>query len=111
MLRKVHLPEDALDALGNPERRRLLVLLANGPKSVGELAGAFAISRPAVSRHLKLLTDAKLVRYHSVGTRNFYWLDRTGLAATAAWLNDFWDEAEARLRLVAENTSERSDGG
>jgi DNA-binding transcriptional ArsR family regulator len=110
MLPKPELPEEALDALGNSERRRLLVLLADGPKSVGELAGAFAISRPAVSRHLRLLTDARLVRYESVGTRNLYSLDRTGLAATTAWLDGFWDEAEARLRLLAENTSEKTDG-
>ncbi len=109
MLRNV-LPDEALDALGNPERRRLLILLAEQPRSVGELAGAFTISRPAISRHLKILNNAQLVRRQASGTRNVYALDRAGLAATTQWLNSFWDEAEARLRLVAENTPERPDG-
>jgi DNA-binding transcriptional ArsR family regulator len=104
------LPDDALEALGNAERRRLLVRLADGPQSVGELAAGFAISRPAISRHLKLLETAKLVRHTSEGTRNVYALDHAGFAATTAWLNGFWDEAEARLRLVAENTEDRGHG-
>ncbi len=110
MLRTQRLPDDVLDALGNPERRRLLVLLADGPKSVGELAAPFIISRPAISRHLKVLETARLVQHRSVGTRNLYALDRAGLEATVTWLNGFWEEAEARLRLVAENTPERPVG-
>ncbi len=110
MLRTQRLPDDVLDALGNPERRRLLVLLADGPKSVGELAATFTISRPAISRHLKVLETARLVQHRSVGTRNLYALDRAGLEATVTWLNGFWDEAEARLRLVAENTPEHPVG-
>jgi DNA-binding transcriptional ArsR family regulator len=109
MLRSA-LPDEALDALGNPERRRLLILLAEQPRSVGELADAFTISRPAISRHLKILNNAQLVRHQASGTRNVYTLDRAGLASTAEWLNTFWDDAEARLRLVAENTSERPGG-
>jgi DNA-binding transcriptional ArsR family regulator len=104
------LPDNALEALGNPERRRLLRLLAEGgPQSVGQLAAGFPISRPAISRHLKLLLDAGLVRQTPAGTRNVYRLDQAGFAATAAWLNGFWDEAERRLRLVAENLAEGSD--
>jgi DNA-binding transcriptional ArsR family regulator len=109
MLRSA-LPDEALEALGNSERRRLLILLAEQPRSVGELADAFTISRPAISRHLKILNNAHLVRHQAAGTRNVYTLDRAGLAATAEWLNNFWDDAEARLRLVAENTPERPGG-
>ena len=107
MLRKTNateLPEAALDALGNAERRRLVRALADGAKSVGELAAAFPISRPAVSRHLAQLERAGLVTHHADGTRNIYVLDAAGLEATAAWLTSFWDEAEARLKLLAENT-------
>jgi DNA-binding transcriptional ArsR family regulator len=105
------LPDQALEALGNPERRRLLRLLAeNGAQSVGQLADGFAISRPAISRHLKLLESAGLVRHEAAGTRNLYSLDGSGLAATAAWLNGFWDDAERRLRLVAENLPEDDRG-
>ena len=108
MLRKTAtisaLPDIALDALGNPERRRLVASLADSPKSVGELASEFPISRPAVSRHLKQLELAGLVRHRSEGTRNVYEVDAAGLTETAAWLTRFWDEAETRLKLVAENT-------
>ncbi len=97
------LPDVALDALGNAERRRLVSLLADGPRSVAELAASFAISRPAVSRHLRVLEDAGLLTHETVGNRNLYRLDALGFASTTAWLTGFWDEAEARLRLVAEN--------
>ena len=102
------LPDDALEALGNAERRRLVRALGVGPQSVGQLADQFTISRPAVSRHLAQLERAGLVTHSAEGTRNIYRLDRAGLEATAAWLNRFWDEAEARLRLLAENTQPRA---
>ncbi len=113
MLRKqaLGLPDIALEALGNAERRKLVLALAEGPQSVGELASAFPISRPAVSRHLAQLERAGLVAHRPEGTRNVYFLDRAGLEATAAWLNRFWDEAEARLRLVAENTQPKKATG
>ena len=106
MLRKetASLPDIALEALGNAERRKLVLALAERPQSVGALAAVFPISRPAVSRHLAQLERAGLVSHRAEGTRNVYFLDRAGLEATTAWLNRFWDEAEARLRLVAEST-------
>jgi predicted transcriptional regulator len=109
MLRKplAPLPDDALEALGNSERRRIVQILSDAPASVGELAAAFEISRPAISRHLAQLERAGLVAHRAEGTRNVYFLDRAGLEVTAAWLNRFWDEAEARLKLVAENTAPR----
>jgi DNA-binding transcriptional ArsR family regulator len=99
------LPDLALEALGNSERRRMVRALADGPRSVGELAALFPISRPAVSRHLAQLERARLVTHRPQGTRNVYALDAAGLTETAAWLAGFWDEAEARLRLLAENTA------
>ena len=99
------LPDEALDALGNAERRRLIEALADGPRSVGELAAEFPISRPAVSRHLAQLERAGLVAHRADGTRNLYSLETAGLEATSAWLNRFWDDAAARLKLVAENTA------
>jgi len=101
------LPDLALDALGNGERRRLVQLMAGGAQSVGELAAQLPISRPAVSRHLKLLKQAGLISHEGAGNRNVYRLESSGLQATATWLTSFWDEAEARLRLVAHNTSPR----
>jgi DNA-binding transcriptional ArsR family regulator len=107
MLQTKSLSEEALDALGNPERRRLLRMLADGPRSVAELAEGFTISRPAISRHLKVLAGARLVRHETAGTRNLYRLDPQGFAATAEWLDAFWDDAEARIRLLAESLAER----
>ena len=106
MLQK-QLPDDALEALGNAERRRIVRTLAGRPQSVSEIAAQFPISRPAISRHLALLERARLVTHSAEGARNIYALNSAGLTETAAWLNSFWDDAEARLRLVAENTQPR----
>jgi DNA-binding transcriptional ArsR family regulator len=97
-----------LDALGNDTRRAIVRLLAPGPRAVGELAARLPVSRPAVSKHLRILEDAKLVTFESDGTRNVYRLERAGFDAAHAWLDQFWDEALARFKLVAENTKERT---
>ncbi len=102
--------EAAFDALGNPVRRALLVRLGTGPASVQQLASAFEVSRPAISRHLAVLEAAGLVRHTGAGTRNIYQLDPGGFARTTQWLDRFWDDAEARLRLVAENFQPRGIG-
>src|SRR5438309_12105105 len=83
------------DALGEPNRRRILERLRDGDRSVGALALALPIGRPAVSRHLKVLGDAGLVRSRSVGTRNLYALAPGGLAVAQQWLVGTWDHALA----------------
>lgn len=93
--------------MGDPNRRRIVELLAGGARSVGELAGEMPISRPAVSRHLRLLKDAGLVREDADGTRRIYRLHAEGAAAVEAFLRDIWGDAVTRFRLTAENT-ERS---
>ena len=80
---------------------------AAGDRSVSELAGALPISRPAVSRHLRLLKQAGLVADRAEGTRRLYRLDDEGIAAVREYLEHVWGEAAARFRLAAENTSER----
>lgn len=92
-----------LDALGNPVRRQMLELLRDGPRPVHELAAAFPISRPAISRHLKLLEQAQLVAHETRGRQNLYRLRREGFARAQGYLEAFWDEALQRYRLVAEN--------
>ncbi len=94
---------NALDALGNPVRRDILQTLRAGPASVAELAAPHDISRPAISRHLKLLEQAHLVRHHGVGRKNLYELDRAGFTLAEAWLGSFWDEALTRFALLAHN--------
>lgn len=103
------LPAQVFDALGNPVRREILQRLSAEPMSVGSLAAAFTVSRPAISRHLAVLKDAGLVTHRSEGTRNVYALDPRGFEATRTALDGFWDEAEARLKLVAENVGNRDD--
>jgi DNA-binding transcriptional ArsR family regulator len=104
------LPGDPFDALGDPNRRAIVELLAAGDRSVSELAGELPISRPAVSRHLRLLKEAGLVADRAEGTRRLYRLDDEGIAAVREYLEQIWGEAAARFRLLAENTSERREG-
>ncbi len=96
---------DPFDALGDPNRRAIVELLGAGGRSVQELADALPISRPAVSRHLRLLKDAGLVREEPVGTRRIYRLHDEGIEAVRAYLTEVWGDAAARFSLVASNTA------
>jgi DNA-binding transcriptional ArsR family regulator len=95
---------DPFDALGDPNRREILRLLGAGTLAVGEIAEAMPISRPAVSRHLRLLKDAGLVAERAEGTRRIYQLRPEGLGTVQAYLQGVWGEAATRFRLLAENT-------
>jgi DNA-binding transcriptional ArsR family regulator len=95
---------DPFEALGDPNRRAIVELLGSGERSVQAIADELPISRPAVSRHLRLLKDAGLVVEDSRGTRRIYRLHDEGVAAVQAYLTQVWREAAARFRLVAENT-------
>jgi DNA-binding transcriptional ArsR family regulator len=92
-LRFVETYELILEALGDRTRRQIVQCLRRGPASVGELAAAMPVSRPAVSQHLTILRRSGLVSYSEFGTRNVYRLDPTGLAALRAWLDGFWQTA------------------
>ena len=96
---------DPFEALGDPNRRAIVELLGSGGRSVQELADALPISRPAVSRHLRLLKEAGLVREEPVGTRRIYRLHDEGIEAVRAYLERVWGEAAARFTLVASNTA------
>jgi DNA-binding transcriptional ArsR family regulator len=97
---------DPFDALGDPNRRAIVEQLRAGDRSVQELADALPISRPAVSRHLRLLKQAGLVTDRAEGTRRLYRLHGDGIAAVREYLEEVWGEAAARFRLAAENTRE-----
>jgi DNA-binding transcriptional ArsR family regulator len=101
---------DPFGALGDPNRREILRLLSSGDKPVHEIAAALPISRPAVSRHLRLLKDAGMVSEEAQGTSRIYHLRDEGLLAVQAYLEGVWGEAAARFRLLAENTDPRSAG-
>jgi DNA-binding transcriptional ArsR family regulator len=101
---------DPFLALGDPNRRTILLLLGRGDASVGQLAAAMPISRPAVSRHLRLLKEAGLVVEEPRGTRRIYRLHGEGIEAVRAYLEQVWGDAASRFTLVAENvprTAER----
>jgi DNA-binding transcriptional ArsR family regulator len=78
------------DALGEPIRRRILELLSEGPVAVGVLAAQLPVGRPAVSKHLRLLSGAGLVEHRSVGTKNLYALAPPGLVEAQRWLAATW---------------------
>ena len=98
---------DPFDALGDPNRRAIVEQLRAGDRSVQQLADALPISRPAVSRHLRLLKQAGLVTDRAEGTRRLYRLHDDGIAAVRQYLEAVWGDAAARFRLAAENTGER----
>jgi DNA-binding transcriptional ArsR family regulator len=95
---------DPFEALGNPQRRAIVELLAVRPQAVRELADQLPISRPAVSRHLRLLSEAGLVTDEQVGAKRLYRLQEHGVEAVREYVERIWGEAAARFRLFAENT-------
>ena len=97
-------PGDPFGALGNLQRRAIVELLAARPRSVQELADALPISRPAVSRHLRLLSRAGLVTDEPAGARRLYRLQGQGVDQVRDYLERVWGEAAARFRLFAQNT-------
>ena len=99
---------DPFEALGDANRRAIVELLGSGGRSVQVLADALQISRPAVSRHLRLLKAAGLVVEEPRGTRRVYRLHDQGVEAVRAYLERVWGDAAARYRLVAENTTPES---
>jgi DNA-binding transcriptional ArsR family regulator len=98
--------QDGLTAIGDPTRRAIFELLAEGPTPVGELAARLPISRPAVSQHLAVLKSAGLVTDRAAGTRRLYRLDPAGVAAMRSYLDRFWDQALADFKAAAETVHE-----
>jgi DNA-binding transcriptional ArsR family regulator len=89
------------DALGNPVRRDMLRALRVKPMTVGELARRFPVSRPAVSRHLRVLEDAGLVETRVEGKHSICAVRVQGFGPVRAFVDEFWDAALARLQELA----------
>ena len=96
-------PRDPFDALGDPNRRAILVLLGAQDRSVQQLADELPVSRPAVSRHLRVLKQAGLVTDRPVGTRRLYALQEEGVEAVRAYIEQVWGDAAGRFKLAADN--------
>ena len=88
---------NALPAIADPTRRELLALLAEGEIAAGDLADRFPVSRPAISRHLRVLREAGLVRSRTEGRRRLYALDPAPLRELDAWLEPYRDLWAQRL--------------
>ena len=100
--------EDGLGALGDRTRRAIVLLLAERPHAVGELAAGLPVTRPAVSQHLKVLKDAGLVDEEPIGTRRVYRLNAAGLLALRDQLDTFWDRALNAYQDLTEPPAEET---
>ncbi|BDE08170.1 transcriptional regulator [Vulcanimicrobium alpinum] len=103
-----HADDVVFKALADPTRREILGLLRGGQRSVGEIAGNFRISRPAVSKHLRMLRDAGLVHDRAEGTSTMCSLNPAPLRQVETWLSDytaFWTHNLAALKAHVEKST------
>ena len=98
---------DILSAAAEPTRRRILQLLASGPRTVNDLAASFTVTRSAISQHLGVLTEVGLVVSRKDGRRRIYTVVPAGMSQLRQELERFWT-AELDL-LVADATASTAD--
>jgi DNA-binding transcriptional ArsR family regulator len=96
-----------IQAIGEPRRREILLLVQDTELAAGEIAARFEVTRPAISQHLTVLKNAGLVSERRDGTRRLYCARPEGLAELRSFLDGFWDDRLERLKLAAEE-EERS---
>ena len=96
-------------AIAEPRRREILRLVWHEERSVGDIAGYFEITRPAISQHLRVLEDAGLVTFRRDGRRSMYRARRGALQELRAYLTAFWDDELSALKFAAER-AEREKG-
>jgi DNA-binding transcriptional ArsR family regulator len=96
--------DDVAAAIADPVRRDILVMLRDQRLAAGQIADRFAISRPAVSRHLRVLRQSGLVRHTLAGRQRFYELDASQLAGLIEWLDQFTVAASWQRRVDALET-------
>ena len=89
-------------ALADPTRRQILESLRREPLPVHDLSARFAISRPAISRHLRVLKVASLVRARSTGRETYYALNQEPMTLVQHWLDQFWTARLSGLKRLAE---------
>jgi DNA-binding transcriptional ArsR family regulator len=97
-----------LTALGDPTRRAIFELVAERPRSVAEITRQVPVSQSAVSQHLKVLRDSRLVRAEPNGASNVYHVDPHGLGQMRAWLDRFWSKTLAAYKVVVEQSPRES---
>jgi DNA-binding transcriptional ArsR family regulator len=89
---------DRMAALGDPVRRAIFEMLADGPRSVGDIADKLPVTRSAVSQHLRALSDVGLVTHESIGTRNLYRIEPARVAEVRDYLDKLWHKALSNLK-------------
>jgi DNA-binding transcriptional ArsR family regulator len=99
---------DGWTALGDPTRRAIFERIADRPQAVVEIARELPVSRPAVSQHLKVLKDARLVVDRRAGNRRIYQVDPSGLAAMRTQLDRFWNQALANFKEIVEQDAQEA---
>jgi DNA-binding transcriptional ArsR family regulator len=99
MLRVV---EATAQAIADPVRRKVLELVRDRELPAGDIAGKFEISRPAISRHLRVLREAGLVAERRDGRQRLYRADPAPLEELSRWLDDYWSGRLAALKALAE---------
>ena len=102
--------QELFEALGDPTRRAVFELLAEGPMAVGELARRLPVSRPAVSQHLRVLRAAGLVFDRPEGTRRVYAVDPAALAELRGYVESFWRKALDSFKEATERSSTTTRG-
>ena len=91
-----------LDALGDATRRAIVEQLRRKPMAVGRLAERFEISRPAISQHLRVLKDARLVKDEAHGTQRVYAIDPRGFETLRGYFERFWGDALQAFKTKVE---------
>ena len=99
----------ALRALADATRRQILALVWDEERPAGEIAGHFSLTRPAISQHLTVLLDSKLIAFRQAGTRRLYQANREELGHLRSELEAFWDGRLYRLKAAAER-AQKSKG-
>ncbi|MBO6724827.1 MAG: winged helix-turn-helix transcriptional regulator [Rhizobiaceae bacterium] len=97
-----------LSALGDATRRRVFELIAERPRNVAEITPLVPVSQSAVSQHLKVLRNARLVRAVPQGASNVYHIDPHGLGQMRAWLDAYWDKTLAAYKAAVEKPGDMS---
>ena len=98
-----------ITTLGDTTRRQIFELIAERPRSVAELTRAMPVSQSAVSQHLKVLKESRLVRVEPKGASNIYHIDPAGLGMMRAWLDQFWSKTLAAYKLAVEQPPKESE--
>jgi DNA-binding transcriptional ArsR family regulator len=97
-----------LAALGDSTRRTIFELIAERPRSVAEITRQVPVSQSAVSQHLKVLRQSRLVRCEPKGASNVYHIDPDGLGQMRAWLDRFWSKTLAAYKVAVEQPPKES---